>query len=488
MLFNSLRFLIFFPIVTLLYFIIPKRVRYLWLLAASYYFYMCWNPKYALLLLFSTAVTYASGLLLAGAKTVRAKKGWVAASFAVNLAILFFFKYFDFAVGNLNALLGVLGAQPVTPHFDVVLPVGISFYIFQALSYTVDVYRGDIAPVRNFFRYALFVSFFPQLVAGPIERSDNLLPQLENPQPFSYARMRSGLVRMGWGLFQKMVVADRMAILADRVFGNVAEYAGFEIVLAVLFFSVQIYCDFAGYSNVAIGAAEVLGIRLMDNFERPYFAKSIKDVWRRWHISLSTWFRDYLYIPLGGNRKGCVRKYLNLMITFLLSGLWHGASWHYVVWGGLHGAYQVVGDVTEPVRRRLRTRLHVEDKRWYGVFRMLITFLLVCLGWIFFRAKTVSDAFLALRQMFSVFNPGIVKNGLLYTLGLDKYDFWAAIAAAAVLFIVDALLQTRDLRASLEKKPFWLRWPVYLLLIVVLLVFGVYGPQYDASAFIYFQF
>jgi alginate O-acetyltransferase complex protein AlgI len=489
MLFNSVSFLIFFPIVTLVYFLIPKKYSYLWLLAASYYFYMCWNPKYALLLLTSTAVTYAASLLIAGAKEARARRWYVAASFCANLAILFFFKYFTFAADSLRALFAHFGVALAQPKFDVVLPVGISFYTFQALSYTADVYRGRVRAERNFFRYALFVSFFPQLVAGPIERTENLLPQLQNPKPFDALRARRGLVMMLWGFFQKLVIADRVAILVNQVFSNLAKYSGAEVALASVLFAVQIYCDFGGYSNIAVGAAEVMGYSLMENFHKPYFASSVRDFWRRWHISLSTWFRDYLYIPLGGSRKGKLRTWLNTMLTFLASGLWHGAGWHFVLWGGLHGLYLVVGSWTLPARKKLRAALRLDpDRGVYHAFRVLVTFLLVLFAWIFFRAASVSQAFLAIRLLFSRWDLGIFTNGAIYTLGLDAADFWAGMAAIAILFAVDLLSERRDLRDMLEKKNLFVRWPVYLLMIFTVLIFGIYGPQYSAGAFIYFQF
>ena len=320
MLFNSLDFLIFFPIVTLLYFIIPRKVRYLFLLAASYYFYMCWNPRYALLMLLSTAITYFSGLLISRANRIpdprareRQKKLWVWLSFGSNLAILCVFKYLTFFLENLTRVLGLAGVAFQAPAIDLLLPVGISFYTFQALGYTMDVYRGDIDAEPNFFRYALFVSFFPQLVAGPIERSGSLLRQLREYQRFDGLQARAGLVRMGWGLFQKMVIADRLAILVDTVYNNPAGQPGSAVALATVLFCFQIYCDFGGYSNIAIGAAQVMGVRLMDNFRQPFLARSIQDFWRRWHISLSTWFRDFLYFPLGGSRKGTGRAIANNM-------------------------------------------------------------------------------------------------------------------------------------------------------------------------------
>jgi len=343
MLFNSYNFLIFFPIVTLVYFLIPHRIRYIWLLIASYYFYMCWNAKYALILLFSTFVTYISGILISKAnnieekrKSIKLKKTFVALSFILNLSILFLYKYFDFAVENINGILSCLNMQILKPSFDLILPVGISFYIFQALSYTVDVYRKDVKPEKNFLKYALFVSFFPQLVAGPIERSKNLISQIHEKHYFDGQRVKDGLLLMIWGGFQKIVIADRVAIVVDEVFNYFPMYGGMYVVVAVILFAIQIYCDFNGYSTIAIGAAKVMGFELMENFNAPYFSQSVSEFWRRWHISLSSWFKDYLYIPLGGNRKGRSRKYINLMIVFIVSGLWHGAEWTFVIWGLLN--------------------------------------------------------------------------------------------------------------------------------------------------------
>lgn len=347
MLFNSLHFLIFFPVVVGIYYLIPQKARSYWLLLASYYFYMCWNAKYVVLLLFSTVVTYVSGILLERCgraeeeeKKIRCrKKLYVAASFILNLSILFVFKYLNFGMESLQWIFGQMHIALNVPAVDLLLPVGISFYTFQALGYTMDVYRGEIYAEKNFFRYALFVSFFPQLVAGPIERSKNLLRQLDKPAKPSFDSFRDGILLMLWGYFMKVVLADRIAVFVDTVYGDFETYTGVYLIVATILFAVQIYCDFSGYSVIAMGAAEILGIRLMENFNAPYLSVSVAEFWRRWHISLSSWFRDYLYIPLGGNRKGKMRKYINLLITFGVSGLWHGADWSYVIWGLLNGVW-----------------------------------------------------------------------------------------------------------------------------------------------------
>lgn len=335
MLFNSIQFVIFLPFVILIFYILPAKYRYLGLLIASYYFYMCWNVKYTFLLFMSTFITYMSGILIEKTNKIKMKKVWVTVSFLLNLSILIFFKYFNFILESINVVLDLLEIQFKFLEYNIILPVGISFYIFQALSYTMDVYRGEIKAEKNMGKYALFVSFFPQLVAGPIERSKNLLNQINNINKFNYKKIKNGFLLSLWGFFQKIVIADRLAILVNEVYGNYEKYEGFQIFIATVFFAIQIYCDFAGYSNIAIGVAQMMGFQLMQNFKQPYFSKSVAEFWRRWHISLSSWFKDYLYIPLGGNKKGKIRKYMNIMIVFLISGFWHGANWTYILWGRL---------------------------------------------------------------------------------------------------------------------------------------------------------
>lgn len=491
MLFNSLHFLLFFPLVTLIYFVIPQRVRYLWLLAASYYFYMCWNAKYALLIATSTLITYASGLLIQKAGSRRAlAKTWVAISFGSNLAILFFFKYFDFAVESLARAFSLVHIQLNVPTFDILLPVGISFYTFQALSYTMDVYRAEIKAERNLLKYALFVSFFPQLVAGPIERSKNLLTQIHQKHTFCYDRMKSGLLLMLWGFFEKLIVADRAAIFVNSVYERYRAFGTVELVLASVLFAVQIYCDFGGYSHIAVGAARVMGFQLMDNFRQPYFARSIKDFWRRWHISLSTWFRDYLYIPLGGSHCKRLRHHFNVMVTFLVSGLWHGASWSYVAWGGLHGVYQVIGQETQALRKKMQKKLGCRvDTFGWRFFQTIGTFVLVDIAWIFFRAPGCAVAIQILVQIFTRFNPWVISDGSLLFHGLSGIELFILFCGILVLLAVDFLREKGVLLGQiLQQQPLLFRWGVYLGGLLVIVVFGVYGQTYDASQFIYFQF
>ncbi len=499
MLFNSVDFLIFFPVVVLGYYIVPNKAKSVWLLIASYYFYMSWNATYALLILASTLVTYASGILIdkahkaeeaSGAENPARKKAILILCLLINLGILFYFKYCNFTIDLVASLLGKIGIEVTAPVFDIILPVGISFYTFQALGYVIDVYRKDIYAEKNFIQYALFVSFFPQLVAGPIERSKNLLKQLAVPHKFDFDRAREGLFLMLWGYFLKIVLADRIAIFVDTVYGDYWKYAGWYIVVATMLFAVQIYCDFAGYSTIAIGAAKVIGIDLMENFNAPYISTNVAEFWRKWHISLTSWFTDYLYIPLGGNRKGKLRKYINKIIVFLVSGLWHGASISFVIWGGLNGLYQIIGEVLMPVRNWIVTKLHLNrDSLGHKTVSAIVTFILVDFAWIFFRAGTTTKAFEIIDAMFTVRNPWILFDGALYKCGLDQSNFQIMLIGIFVLFVAD-LCKTRHItiREVLIKQDFWCRLLIIDIAILVLLIFGIWGASYDAASFIYFQF
>lgn len=500
MLFNSIDFLMFFPVVALVYLVIPKKVRYLWLLAASYYFYMGWNAQYAVLIAVSTLITYACGLALGALRKKEAPRIglWrrlvVAAGVAGNLGILMFYKYFDFVLENINALGGLFAWPEISNRFDIILPVGISFYTFQALGYVIDVYRGEVPAEKNPFRYALFVSFFPQLVAGPIERSGNLLRQVKEvplQKLWDYSRIAKGLMVMLYGYLLKVVIADRVAIVVDQVFDHYVSYGTFELLLGAAGFSIQIYCDFASYSLIATGAALVMGFTLMENFNAPYFAVSIRDFWSRWHISLSTWFRDYLYIPLGGNRKGTWKKYRNIMITFLLSGLWHGASWTYVVWGGLHGLYQIIGDMLSPLRRKVVKRTGTKtDCESYRLTQIAWTFCLTTFAWIFFRAETIEDAFLFIRRIGTRWNPWVLFNGSLYELGISRQQANVLLVALVLLLLTDLIRERKKQRIDefLSAQNLWFRWLVLIFMLVLVIVYGAYGQVYDAKQFIYFQF
>ena len=517
MLFNSLNYLIFFPIVILFYFAIPakyKEIRNFWLLVASYFFYMNWNAAYALLLFGSTFVTYLAGILIEKAiekENISFAKWILGISFTINIGILFFYKYINFFILNINRILGLRGSNEIGL-LDILLPVGISFYIFQALGYTMDVYRQKTKATKNLFRYMLFVSFFPQLVAGPIERSTNLLKQFDEEHRFDTDRVREGLLTMLWGLFMKIMIADNLAVYIDSVYENYPAFTGIEIILATMMFAFQIYCDFGGYTYLAIGSAKVLGFTLMENFNAPYQATSVKDFWRRWHISLTGWFTDYLYIPLGGNRKGKIRKYINTFIVFFVSGLWHGASWSYVVWGVINGIYLIIQDVTVAVRQKVKQYLHVREDRFSYRFGCgVVTFFLVDFSWLFFRAKSLGIAVDMLKQIVLSLQPAKIFGLAVNRMGYSMQQLVALIFAMLLLFAFDILKNHMYLMSKMDvqnrsgggarqdgqpanvfqiilSQGMWFRWLVYLGLLFMILVYGAYGLEYTQTEFIYFQF
>ena len=498
MLFNSIDFLIFLPIVLVIYYIIPMKYKHIWLLISSYYFYMCWNAKYVLLIFVSTVITYLSGILIDKVEKTwpdvndigKYKKLILALSFVSNLGILFYFKYINFTLDIVTRILSKVNISINVPVFDVILPVGISFYTFQALSYSVDVYRGEVAPEHDFFRYALFVSFFPQLVAGPIERSKNLLTQLREPRKFDFGYAFDGILLMLWGFFLKIVLADRIAIFVDTVYGDCEHYQGIYLIVATVLFAVQIYCDFSGYSSIAMGTAKLLGIELMDNFNAPYLSTSVADFWRRWHISLTSWFKDYLYIPLGGSKKGSLRKYFNKMIVFMLSGLWHGAQLTFVVWGAINGLYQVIGEILMPIREKVSDALGVNrDSEGFYVLRAIVTFTMIDFSWIFFRADSLGRAVYIIKSIFNAENIWTLFDGSLYNCGLDEKNFRFMLIAVIVLLVADFLKRKGIMvREIILRQDSYIKCLVVSLSILMIMVFGKYGPAYDAVNFIYFQF
>lgn len=481
--FNSLEYLIFLPSAVLLYYLCPKKARNLLLLLLSYGFYMCWKAEYALLILASTVLTYACGLLIQDHPAHR--RFWLALGLFSNLALLFFFKYFNFALSILRTLLAGIGLDIQSPTLELLLPVGISFYTFQALGYAIDVYRGTIRAERSFLRYALFVSFFPQLVAGPIERSENLLPQLQEVHRFSFSLLHSGLPLIVWGLFKKILIADQLAVAVNTVYADPAAFSGAQLAVATGCFAFQIYCDFSAYSDIARGSAALLGFRLMKNFRAPYLAVSVRDFWQRWHISLSTWFRDYLYFPLGGSRCTFARSCLNLLIVFLLSGLWHGAALTFVIWGLLNGLYQIAERTISAWQKKKRR----SPARVCGAvvcLQRLFTFVLICLSWVFFRAGSVKDAVIVLKSLFGF--QSAAHNGLhLTAMGLSRSVWLLLFGAVALLLGVDAIQERISLEEFLQKRAF-LRWGVMLLLIALILIFGSYGSGYNPQDFVYFRF
>lgn len=497
MLFNSFQFIVFFIGVLLLYHIAPKKLRCILLLIASYLFYMAWNVKYIFLLLGITVSTYLCAVWIdklaeSPKKHRAAEKLVLTASIAVNLGLLVYFKYMDFFASTIYRALDLLHIQVSEPHFDILLPVGISFITFQALGYTIDVYRGRLKAEKNLLKYALFMSFFPQLVAGPIERSENLLKQIQTvhlQKRVSYDKFTKGLMLMLFGYFQKVFLADKLAILVNTVFSSPGQYSTIELALGAVAFSLQIYCDFGGYSNIAIGAGQVLGFHMMENFNAPYLASSIKDFWRRWHISLSSWFRDYLYIPLGGNRCGKLRKYVNLMTTFLVSGLWHGANMHFVVWGGLHGLLQIAESEGKSLLQKTRLKINTNTVLIRSL-RILATYFLITVTWIFFRANSVSAALAYIARMFTSFRLGALFDGSIFQLGLCEIDLLSLCFGVVVLFLTDLLRYTKGIRIEefLHTRKLWFKWSVLLIFIVCILIFGEYGINYDSAEFIYFQF
>ena len=470
MLFNSVAFLLFFPIVCVMYYAIPVerlKARNYMLLAASYYFYMNWEPAYALLLLTSTVVTYLAARGMEGTEDKQGKKLYLVGCLVLNLAILFLFKYYNFLASNIETLLKTCGLGIDIPEFGLLLPVGISFYTFQALGYSIDVYRGTTKAERDFGTYALFVSFFPQLVAGPIERSNQLLPQFKQKHNrFDYEGAMAGIRMMMWGYFLKLVVADRCGIYVDTIFNNLENHHGGSYLMAALIFPFQIYGDFAGYSLIAIGVARVMGFRLMENFRRPYFASSIGEFWHRWHISLSTWFRDYVYIPLGGNRVSRLRQYFNLMVTFVVSGIWHGANWTFLCWGALHGGLCCI-----------EKSLGIGKKEYSGLMRYVhwaVTFVLVCMAWVMFRSKSIGEALIIYKGIFARFDMMVFGGRELAIIAMNLM----------IVFIVETWHESGK---HLNVKPqlqYWGRHFAIAILIAYITLLGVL----DSSQFIYFQF
>ncbi len=491
MTFNSIEFALFFPIVAVLYFTLPHRLRWILLLAASCLFYMAFIPAYILILAFTIMVDYIAGRGIEAASG-RRRTCYLLCSLAANLGVLAVFKYANFASTNFAALARWLGWNYPLPILQVILPIGLSFHTFQAMSYTIEVYRKRCQAEWHLGVFALYVMFFPQLVAGPIERPQALLPQFREPHAFEYARVVSGLQLMSWGFVKKVVVADRLAIPVNAVFGHPRDFSPLSILLATIAFAYQIYCDFSGYTDIARGTAQVLGFRLSQNFNRPYGARSIAEFWRRWHMSLSSWFRDYLYILLGGNRVSPGRWALNVLIVFCLSGLWHGANWTFLVWGALHASYLLLSRWTAAVRHRLVQAIGLERMPWlHHALQTAMTFGGVLIGWIVFRAASLSEAYYLMQQalrgaaMLVVFpfNSGMAR-GVLASTGLNKFGWGLAALSLITLEGIQWVHHRHDLRQWISGQPMALRWTCYYSLATVLVLCGIYG----ASPFIYFQF
>lgn len=484
MLFNSLHFLLFFIVITALYFSLSQSKRWMLLLAGSCYFYMAFVPVYILILGFTIVVDYFAGILIENS-TGKQRKLYLLYSIVANIGVLAVFKYYNFFNDNFSALMQGLGMPFSFPYLSILLPIGLSFHTFQAMSYTIEVYRGHQKAERHFGIYSLYVMFYPQLVAGPIERPQNLLPQFHASHDFDYARVTSGLRLMAWGLFKKVVIADRLAIAVDTVYSNPERYNSVGLIIATIFFTYQIYCDFSGYSDMAIGAARVMGFRLMTNFNNPYQSSSIGEFWKCWHISLSTWFKDYLYISLGGNRVPVPRWYYNLLIVFLVSGLWHGANWTFVAWGAIHGVYLIGGLLTGGIRGNIRKILHLDR---IPLLSVLTTFGLVAFAWIFFRANSMSDAiYIATHSITGI--PDVIHRALTHqtvyqNLGLSTSFMVLMVCSIILLETVHFFHNKYNLAIVFRRLPTPVRWAFYYAIVLAIIFFGVF----ENRQFIYFQF
>ena len=538
MLTTSYTFFIFVAVVFCVFFVLPHRFRWIFMLAASYFYYMYWDPRYAILILTTTVVVYGTALLMDG-KPRNVKKFLVALSVIINLSILASIKYFNFINSSLKDLFSLFGASYTVPAFNLLMPIGISFYTFQALSYTIDIYRGTRQPERHFGIFALYVSFFPVLLCGPIERSTTLLPQFYKEMEFDYDRVTDGLKLMAWGYFQKLVIADRLSLYVSQVQANPKMFSGLPVFAAVYLYPFQVLCDFSGYTDMAIGAALIMGYKLTENFRRPFLAVSLSDMWRRWHISLISWFRDYLYIPLGGNRVPQWRVYLNLIIIFTLSGLWHGAQWTFVLWGFLNGLIIIVSRLTERQRTWIRETffnglgripaaayfalavvltagIFLSGKAGipmgtggkvaagagglamlaFGIVRtrgdvfgkftgslktiwmMFATFNLFAYSGVFFGVKSVSDGwYMITHSVGKTMNTGPLLD--------DRIQAVMMVAVVILFMVIQWIQEYRgSIRDLIRSKPAWVRWSLYVLLCFSILMFGVRG----AAQFIYFRF
>ena len=477
MIFNSIEFLFFFPLVVVLYWLFKGSLKWqnLLILAASYFFYGWWDWRFLSLIVFSTFCDYIIGIEMHKSFKPRKKKQLLALSISLNLGLLAFFKYHNFFIENFVEAFTLLGGNIEISSLNIILPVGISFYTFQTMSYTIDIYRGQLKPTGDFISFAAFVSFFPQLVAGPIERASNLLPQFYTKRHMTYETCVSGLNDVLWGLFMKIVIADRLAIIVNEVYNSPFEYHGFILVFATILFAFQIYCDFAGYSKIAIGTAKMMGFTLMKNFNTPYFSKSLSEFWSRWHISLSTWFRDYLYIPLGGNRVSRIRWAINLLIVFVLSGFWHGAEWTFIIWGLIHGVFLIIeSNIKFNFLPRLQT-----------IINPIFIFGIVCFGWIFFRSNSLNDAIYIIKELFVLENYSIsdISFNMIPVIKNTVYPIDVFLSVFLVLFLL-TFEKLYSLKFEFTRLPFLIRSAIYTTGVWMIFIVGAF----EKNEFIYFQF
>ena len=485
--FFSLTFLVFLLIVFIVYYFIPKRAKDCWLLIASYVFYASWNLKYSAVLLLITLISYATALALTLMQ--KGRKCLLFLGIAVSLATLCLFKFWEFWRDALRTIFGI--SEPATGGFiSIAAPIGLSFFVLTAIGYMVDVYRGKYAPESNCIRYALFISFFPNIMSGPIERGNNLLKQIQSDISFEYDTVKHGLLLMLWGYFLKCLIANRAAVIVDTAFSSYLEQTGFTMLFAVILYGFQLYADFAGYSCIAIGIAETFGYHLIVNFRQPYFAQDMKDFWGRWHISLSTWLKDYVYIPLGGNRKSKVRQCLNLFITFLVSGIWHGNGWTYMVWGCIHGLYQIMERLLYPLRKMLLDKSHIKtDCFSYRLFHAIPTFILVDFAWLFFRSPSIPDAVGIIKQIAGNFQFQSSITEKLYFVGCDQRMLTILGIELLVVLLVDLLHESNiSIISWLNRQNKLFRWILYLSGVLVLIIGMIHDYGLDASTFIYASF
>ncbi len=490
MLFNSIDFAFFFPLIFFLYWLVAQKLtlRNALILVASYVFYGWWDWRFLFLIIISSAVDFAVGRALDKTHNTSRRKGLLLMSLLVNLGFLMYFKYTNFFIESFVESFRLFGQEIEASTLHIILPVGISFYTFQTLSYTIDIYRKKIRHTNDALSFFAFVAFFPQLVAGPIERASRLLPQFHKTYRFDYTQVKSGLLLMAFGLFKKMVIADRAALYVNEVYGNVGDYDGVAYTIATLLFAFQIYCDFSGYSDIAIGAARTMGFKLMKNFNSPYFSKSLTEFWHRWHISLSTWFRDYVYIPLGGSKKGNLRTYSNLFIVFVVSGLWHGAAWTFVIWGAVHGLGLIIEKVLKEPKWDFLSKLGMRTPSFSNkLFFGSITFVVVNLAWIFFRATSFEDAFTLFEGIFYDFSWNSLFSEATFNIGFTPTAFRALMLMIALLLIAEMVHSRKSLFRRINKQSLIMRWSFYFIIVFTLIIFGVYSAD-SAQQFIYFQF
>lgn len=490
MFFNSLDFAIFSPIVFITYWIVAKNLtlRNILILVSSYFFYGFWDWRFLILIVISSFVDFIIGQQIYKSENKATQKKLLFVSLLVNLGFLVYFKYFNFFIESFVQSFSFFGKELNITTLNIILPVGISFYTFQTLSYTIDIYRKQLKPTKDWLAFLSFVAFFPQLVAGPIERASHLLPQFYKTYKFDYNQVKSGLLLMLFGLFKKMVIADRAALYVNEVYNNVENHDGVAYTYATILFAFQIYCDFSGYSDIAIGIARTMGFDLMKNFDSPYFSKSLTQFWRRWHISLSTWFRDYVYIPLGGSQGSKSKTYLNLFLVFVISGLWHGAAMTFVIWGAIHGVILILEKSIYKTKMGLFQKTGLIKRHLSNhIFFAGITFIIVCFSWIFFRSNSLSNAFSMINGIFNDFDFARIFLKETYLIGFKKNEFLIIFLSIFFLTSAEILHKRKSLISRLNTKGVFFRWGFYMTAIFAIIIFGVYGEG-QIKEFIYFQF